>query len=275
MNPTLIGGTGKTGRRVVARLQDRGVPVRVANRPGFDWNDRSTWPAAVDGVDAAYVTYAPDLAFPGGPEAVSGLAELAARNGVRRLVLLSGRGEPEALRAEQLFAAAAARYGAEWGVVRSAFFMQNFSESFLAQPLAAGEIGFPADEVREPFVDADDVADVATAMLQGAAPRGVVHEVTGPRLMTFEEATGEVAAATGSPIVYRRLTTEAFVDELVEAGLPAEEAEGVGGLFAEVLDGRNASATDGVRQVLGRQPRDFSTFAETAAADGAWSVRPD
>jgi len=276
MNPTLvIGGTGKTGRRVVARLQNQGLPVRVANRPSFDWNEPSTWPAAVEGVSAAYVTYAPDLVFPGGPEAVSELAELAARNGVRRLVLLSGRGEPEAFRAEQLFAAAAERYGAEWGVVRSAFFMQNFSESFLAGSLAAGDVGFPADGVREPFVDADDIAEVATAVLQGAAPSGVVHEVTGPRLMTFEEATQEVATATGRPIDYRLLTTEGFVEELVTAGLPPEEAEGVGGLFADVLDGRNESATDGVRRVLGREPRDFATFAAAAAAEGAWSVRPD
>ncbi len=59
----VLGGTGKTGRRIVERLVNRGVPTRVASRsadPSFDWNDQSTWDAALDGVTAVYVSYAPD-----------------------------------------------------------------------------------------------------------------------------------------------------------------------------------------------------------------------
>ena len=124
----VLGGTGKTGRRVVERLRARGVAVRVGSRAlPFDWNDRSTWAAALDGVSAAYISYYPDLAIDGAPDAVGAFARLAAERGVQRLVLLSGRGEPEAQRAERAVQAA----GAEWTVVRCSWFAQNFSESFM------------------------------------------------------------------------------------------------------------------------------------------------
>jgi uncharacterized protein YbjT (DUF2867 family) len=103
--PTLVlAGTGKTGRRVVQRLQARGRPVRIgtpSSAPSFDWNDPATWPVALDGVGAVYVAYYPDLAVPGAVEAVRSFAELAVGSGVPRLALLSGRGEPEAERAER------------------------------------------------------------------------------------------------------------------------------------------------------------------------------
>jgi uncharacterized protein YbjT (DUF2867 family) len=105
MNTTLvIGGNGKTGGRVANRLEMRGIEVRRASRSSeipFDWEDRSTWAPALRGAAAAYVTYYPDLAVPGAADAIDELASLAVAAGLRRLVLLSGRGEPEAQRAEQ------------------------------------------------------------------------------------------------------------------------------------------------------------------------------
>ena len=129
----IIGGTGKTGRRVASRLQDRGLPVTSLSRPEFDWADPTTWSSVEQPAETAYVTYYPDLAIPGAPEAVAEVVERMARSGVRRFVLLSGRGEPEAQRAEEKLAEVAERYGADWGVVRCAFFMQNFDESLFAE----------------------------------------------------------------------------------------------------------------------------------------------
>ena len=43
-------------------------------------------------------------------------------------------------------------------------------------------------------------------------------------------------------------------------------------LFTEVLDGRNASLTDGVQQALGRPPRDFAAYVADAARAGAWEL---
>jgi len=266
----LIGGTGKTGRRVAARLHDRGLPVRSLSRPEFDWADRSTWSSVEVPADAAYVAYAPDVAFPGAPDAVRDVVERLARAGVRRIVLLSGRGEPEAERAEGLLAEVAEQHGVDWGVVRCAFFMQNFDESLFQPPLAAGHLAFVAGEVREAFVDAEDIADVAVGLMVGEVAPNRAYELTGPRLMTFAEATAEIAEASGREIGYQQVSGEALAADLVRAGLTTEEAHGLAQLFDHILDGHNASLATGVPDALGRAPRDFREYAARAAAAGAW-----
>jgi len=250
MTTLVLGATGKTGRRICSRLD--GDVRRASRTTGFDWNDRSTWPAMVAGVDAAYISYYPDLSLPGAAETVEAFAQLAAAAGVKRLVLLSGRGEPEAQRAEQLVAAA----GTDWTVVRCSWFAQNFSEDFLAAAVAGGEVRLPATDVPEPFVDAEDIADVAVAALTQDGHHGQVYELTGPRALRFSEVVAEIAAASGRRMTFSAVPLEEFV-----AASPQELQELVGFLFGELLDGRNAAPQDGVLRALGRAPRDFGEFA--------------
>ena len=269
-SPILItNGTGKTGRRVAARLQERGVPVRIGSRggtPPFDWEARSTWAPALDGTRAAYVSFFPDLAVPGAPEAIAELARVALAGGTRRLVLLSGRGEPEAQRSEQELIAA----GTEWTVVRCSWFAQNFSEGHFLEPVLAGELALPVDGVLEPFVDVEDVADVAAAALIEDGHDGEVYELTGPRLLTFADAAGEIGAAAGRSVRFAPVTEREFADGLAHHGAPADVISLLRYLFTVVLDGRNASLADGVQRALGRPPRDFREYATAAAAAGAW-----
>jgi uncharacterized protein YbjT (DUF2867 family) len=265
--PTLLlGGTGKTGRRVAERLTARGLPVRIGSRSGeppFDWENRATWAPVLEGVGAVYITYFPDLAFPGAVETVDALSKLAVSKGVRRLVLLSGRGEEEARAAEQ----AVENAGAEWTIVRCSWFNQNFSESFLLEPVLSGEIALPTGDAAEPFVDADDIADVAVAALTGDGHAGQIYELTGPRLLTFSDAAAEISKATNRDVRYVPVTAEQYTAVLQEIGLPVEFVE----LFTQILDGRNAYLTDGVQRALGREPRDFSDYARDAAATGVWA----
>ncbi|MFV5995726.1 NmrA family transcriptional regulator [Streptomyces sp. NPDC056231] len=266
-------GTGKTGRRVVERLAARGVPVRAGSRSGevrFDWADEASWAPALRGVDAAYVAYYPDLAAPGAPEAMAAFGRIAVENGVHRLVLLSGRGEPQAVVAEEKLRGAAA--GATLTVVRSAFFAQNFSEGALLDGVFGGEVVFPAGLTAEPFVDADDLADVVVAALTEEGHGGLVHELTGPRLLTFDEVASELTRAVGREVRYVPVTESQYASALEEFGVPGAEAGFLAELFAMLLDGHNASTTDGVERVLGRAPKDFGTFAREAAEDGAWTV---
>jgi len=267
----VLGGTGKTGRRVVSRLRDRGVAVRVGSRggePPFDWNDPGTWAPALRGTSAAYVSYFPDVAVPGAPEAIAELARIAVAGGTRRLVLLSGRGEEEAQRAE----AAVQVSGADWTIVRCSWFSQNFSEDYLREPVLAGEVTLPVGDVPEPFVDADDIADVAVAALTDDRHIGRLYELTGPRLLTFADAVGEIGAATGRDIRFTRVSEQAYTAELAGYGVPADVVSLLRYLFGEVLDGRNAIVSDGVQRALGRPARDFREYARRAAAAGAWSA---
>ena len=268
----VLGANGTTGSRVASRLVARGVPVRAGSRSGeppFDWADDSTWPAVLDGVGAAYLVYYPDLVAPEALGRVSRFAERAAAGGVGRLVLLSGRGEEAAQKAEQAVMAA----GASWTIVRSAFFAQNFSEKGFEDFIRSGTVTVPAPETGEPFVDAEDIADVVVAALTGDRHAGEVYEVTGPRLLRFDAAVAEIAAAARRPIAYERVTPAEFVAGMVGQGVPEEEAQVFAEIFDTVLDGRNAHLADGVQRALGRPPRDFAEYAAATAATGVWAAR--
>lgn len=269
----VIGGTGKTGRRVAQRLTALGVPIRLGTRSGevpFDWEHPETWEPVLDGVGSAYLTYLPDAAAPGAADTISAFSALAVARGVQRLVLLSGRGEPEAQRGEQ----AVQRSGASWTVLRASWFDQNFSEGLFLPAVLAGEVALPVGDVLEPFVDVDDIAEVAVAALTGPGHEAQVYEMTGPRLMTFADAVEEVARASSRPVAFRTIALEDFEAGLVAAEVPAEVVDLTRYLFTEVLDGRNASLGDGVQRALGRQPRDLADYARDAAAAGAWDQAP-
>jgi uncharacterized protein YbjT (DUF2867 family) len=266
----VLGATGKTGRRIVERLRARGLPTRIGSRSGeppFDWEDPATWSPALQGVESAYVTYYPDLAVPGSVEAVRSFADLALANGVPRLVLLSGRGEPGAELAEQ----AVRDSGAELTILRSSWFSQNFSESYFLDQVLTGEVALPAGDTPEPFVDADDIADIAVAALTEEGHVGELYELTGPRLLTFAKTVEEIARATGRDIRYVPVPLDAFASALREQGAPDEVVELITYVFGEVLDGRNTRLTDGVQRALGREPRDFRDYARDAAASGVWN----
>ncbi|WP_030435700.1 NmrA family transcriptional regulator [Actinoplanes subtropicus] len=266
----VIGGTGKTGRRVVDRLGARGLRGRVGSRPAFDRNaDPATWTPLLQGVTAAYVTYYPDVAFPGAAESIAAFARLAGDAGVRRLVLLSGRGEEEAERSER----GVRESGLEWTVVRSTWFAQDFTEHFLLPPVLAGVIPLPTD-APEPFVDLADVADVVVAALTADGHRGRTYELTGPRPVTFTEAADLIAAASGRPVRFARVTTEECAARMTAEGVPPGEAAELAALFERILDGRNAHPTDDVKRVTGHEARDFRDFRDfvrTAAATGIWN----
>ncbi|MEV5972451.1 NmrA family NAD(P)-binding protein [Streptomyces sp. NPDC051921] len=264
----VTGATGKTGRRVARGLEERGARVLAGSRGGptrFDWEDPATWGPALAGADAAFVNYYPDLAAPGAEEAMRTFGGLAAAHGVRRLTLLSGRGEPEAVRAEQALRAA----GVELTVVRAAFFAQNFDEGLLAEGVAAGVIAFPAGDTAEPFVDVDDLAEVVVETLVQDGQAGLVHELTGPRALTFAEVAAELSRASGREVAYVPMGEVEFAGMLAGFGMPEPEAAWLAALFTTLLDGHNTPVTDGVKRVLGREPRDFSAYADRAFGPAA------
>ncbi|MEL6432005.1 MAG: NAD(P)H-binding protein [Planctomycetota bacterium] len=268
--PTLvIAATGKTGRRVADRLEAAGRPVRRGSRSAetpFDWDDPTTWAPALAGVGAAYIVYSPDLAVPSAPGAIEAFVALARAQGLERLVLLSGRGEEEAQRCERIVQES----GLEWTVVRASWFAQNFDEGAFLPMVQAGQVALPADAVREPFIDIDDIADVATAALLEDRHVGQVYEVTGPRLITFGDAVRELSEAAGRTIEFVTIPREAFLAGLGDAGLDVPHVELLDYLFTTVLDGRNERTTDGVERALGRPARDFEDYARAAAARGAF-----
>lgn len=265
----VLGGSGKTGRRIVQRLRSRSVPTRVASRsstPSFDWNKPEHWGEVLDGVTSAYISYSPDLAIPGATESIQLFVDEAVKHGVTRLVLLSGRGEEEAQACEKIVQAA----DIEWTVVRSSWFMQNFSEGEFLQLVLGGTIALPAADVPEPFIDINDIADVAVAALTEPGHACEIYEVTGPRLLTFTDLATEISKAAGRDVEFVQVPAEAFAQGVAESGIPEDIAWLLNYLFDSVLDGRNAYVGDGVQRALGRDPADFGEFTRRIAARGVW-----
>jgi len=265
----VLGGTGKTGRRIAERLEARAIPTRIGSRsavPAFDWNNEAGWDDCLAGVESAYINYAPDLAIPGATDSIQAFVDRAKRHGVKRLVLLSGRGEAEAQACERIVQDS----GIDWTIVRSSWFNQNFSEGAFVEMVQAGQITLPAADTPEPFVDVDDIADVAVAALTAEGHTGEVYEVTGPRLLSFADVAAEISRASRRNVDFVPVPHDAFVAGAVESGAPKDVVWMLDYLFSTVLDGRNGHLTDGVQRALGRAPKDFSDYAREVAATGLW-----
>lgn len=259
----VIAASGKTGRRVADRLEERGVEVRRGSRsgsPAFDWGDRAGWDAALAGIDAAYVVYTPDLAVPGAGDDLEAFVTAARRAGVRKLVLLSGRGEPEARACERIVEGS----GLAWTVVRAGWFAQNFSEGEFAPMVESGVIALPDVGALEPFVDVDDIAEIAAAALVDAKHDGQIYEVTGPELMSYADVAEAISAATGRAVRYEPVEDGAFFAGLEAAGIPAGYRDLLAYLFEISRSGVNTRVTDGVERALGRPAGSFGAFAERA-----------
>lgn len=257
----VIGGTGKTGRRVVDRLTALGHPVRIGSRSGqppFTWEDPATWKPALDGADRIYIVH-PDPFQPDYAEQIGALARAAADCGARRLVLLSGRGDSASQTSEENIKLP----GVEWTVVRAGWFNQNFSEAFFLDAVRAGELALPAGDWTEGFIDADDIADVAVAALTEDRHHGKTYELSGPRLLSFTDIAAELSTATGRHITYTPLTPQPS---------PADEPDIMAEVFASDPAAPHRQLAHGVQQALGREPKDFSQYARETAATGIWNA---
>jgi uncharacterized protein YbjT (DUF2867 family) len=269
----ILGGKGKTGSRVVERLRNLGYSnIRIGSRseiPAFDWENQETWLEVIKDVATVYITFQPDLAIPTALETIKRFTTIANENGIKKMVLLSGRGEKEAQLCEQVVMEIAQK----WTIVRASWFNQNFSESVFLEPILAGHVALPRAEALEPFTDANDIADVVVQAIIDEKHNGQIYELTGPRLMTIPQAIAEISDACGRKIQFQALTLEENVQLLRSYQLPEDYIWLVNYLFAEVLDGRNASISSDIEKVLGRKATDFSEYAKVTAASGVWDTK--
>ncbi|MBL4709513.1 MAG: NAD(P)H-binding protein [Flavobacteriales bacterium] len=270
-NILVIGGTGKTGRKIAARLQRLNHKVRIGSRnaqPAFDWENQATWATALEGMDKVYISFQPDLAVPGALEAIENLVNEAKKQGVKKMVLLSGKGEREAELCEQVLI----HSGLDYTIVRASWFMQNFSESFFLDPILAGHVALPKPEAKVPYVDTDDIADVAVEALLHSIHNGEIYELTGARLLTFEEVIDAIAVASNREIQFTPISINAYTKMMEELKVPADYIWLINYLFTEVLavEGNDVITND-IEKVLGRKPKSFAEYVSENAANGVWN----
>ncbi|MCE7006009.1 NAD(P)H-binding protein [Kibdelosporangium philippinense] len=271
MTILVLGATGKTGSRLVRTLVAGGSQVRAASRSGsvpFDWSLPSTWEPALAGVRAVY------LLAPQDPAAASVFVKQAVQAGVTRFVALSGRAIdqfPGYFLGMTAAEEAARDSGAEWTIIRPNNFNQNFSASDIwASALRAGSLGLPMDATPEPFIDAQDIADVAAVLLTSDGHHGQVYDLSGPRGITFADAVAKIGAATGRSMEFVEVTAAEYRASLLAEGASEEVAAELNALYDGMKAGLYTVPADGVQRVLGREPIDFDTYVARAAAEGAW-----
>jgi uncharacterized protein YbjT (DUF2867 family) len=266
----IIGKNGKTGVRVNQRLQTLGYSTRAVSRstsPTFDWENSATWRSAIEGTSMAYVTYQPDLAMPNAEAAIKEFLRIAADAGLEHVVLLSGRGEEGAQNAEEALKAS----GISWNIVRASWFAQNFSESFMLEGILDGELVLPAEDIVEPFIDVDDIADVVVATLTEPSLHNKLFEVTGPRGLTFAQCIEEISEIIGYQIKYTSIPVDSYINALKEQGVPEDLQWLLRELFTVVFDGRNCRVMSGVEDALGRPATDFKSYIEKTIVSGVWN----
>jgi ergot alkaloid biosynthesis protein len=273
----VIGGTGKTGGRLIERLGEEGWTARCASRsakapPGvtgvaFDWYDAKKHDAALAGVDRIY------LVAPVGsndPIAVmEPFIERAIGRGVRRFVLLSSSLIEEGGPAMGSVHALLHRRAPEWAVLRPSWFMENFSAGqHLATIRDEDAIYSAADDGLTPFIAVDDIAEVAFRALtnEEAANDGLV--LTGPVALSYDEAAAIIGAARGRAVRHVRLTGEELTARFEAFGLSHDYAVMLAGLDRAIATGAEARTTPIVARLTGRSPRSLVDFAARNAS--AW-----
>ncbi len=270
-NILVIGGTGKTGRRVVEQLQKKGIEPRVGSRsatPSFDWDNKDTWVEALNGIERMYVTYYPDLAVPGAKEAIQSLTYLAKELGVKKMVLLSGKGETEAEACEKIVMDS----GMNYTIVRASWFNQNWSESFFLEPILSGEVALPMSDVLIPFVDANDIAEVAATVLLDDTYNGEIIEVTGPELITFKDIVDIISKTSNRSLNFYDITLGQYVDGMKQMQIPNDVVWLIEYLFSHVLTNpKNQLVVNDIERVLGRKAKTFLEYAQETSKTGIWS----
>lgn len=262
----VTGASGNVGRHVVAGLRERGHTVRGLHR-------RPAGPDTVRGdltdpgsLDAAFlgVTGFSLLVLPGVDAAA--VLDVARRRGVRRVVLISSGAvvdgvdeQPNPVAAMHAVAERAVREsGLAWTILRPRWFAAN--SLWWAPALRAGRPvrGAYPDAVSAPIHEAD-IAEVAVAALAGAGQDGSVHVLTGPEILTQAEQVRVLAAVTGRPAEFERITSEqARADLLRSAPAPVVDT-----LLAQQagLTAADIRLSDAVEAVTGHRPRTFRQWA--------------
>lgn len=267
----VLGANGKTGRKVAEILESRGEDVVRGSRqasPPFDWHQPEAWSKVLQGAERMYISYHPDLAVPGALEAIEKLVEVARTEGLQKLVLLSGKGEKEAELCEQVII----NSGIDYTIVRASWFNQNFSESFFLPAILSGDVALPMAQAKVPYVDTDDIAAVVAKVLMEAEHNGQIYELTGPRLLTFQQVMEEIAVASGRSISFTPISLPAYISMLEDLRVEKDFIWLIQYLFTEVLlEPKNAMLSADIRKVLGRSPKDFRQFAKEQAALGTWT----
>ncbi|AQW48166.1 NAD(P)H-binding protein [Streptomyces violaceusniger] len=275
----VLGATGNTGSKVLRMARAQGARALAATRRPesaaaaeageavrFDWHDPAGHAAALDGVERIYLVSPLGVAEP--RPVVEPFLNTAVAQGVRRVVLLSSSAVPDAPTGLGALHTLVKESVPEWAVLRPSWFMQNFTgDHAVAHAIRGdGEIVTATGDGKVAFVDATDIAAVATRALLDGRPHNTDHVITGPEALGYAEAARIVTEVSGRPARHVAVETAELRERLKAIGIPPEFAAVLAGLDEDIRHGAEDRTTDTVQRVTGRAPRSFRAFAEAHRA---------
>ncbi|MEV7007760.1 NAD(P)H-binding protein [Streptosporangium sp. NPDC051022] len=267
----VTGATGNVGRALVRMLTEAGQHVTAVARRiepadvpagaravAADLGDADSLSAALSGAKTLFLLVA--------GEDPAGVLAKAKAAGVTKVVLLSSQGvgtRPGAYAHAAGFEQAVAASGLEFTVLRSGGMASNalaWAEPIRAHRTAAA----PFAEVGLPFIDPDDVAAVAAAVLTGDGHDGATYVLTGPAPTTPRQRAEAIGQAIGEPVTFVEQTREQAHAQM-SAFMPAPVVEGTLSILGEPTESEQAVSPD-VERVLGRPAAPFTAWATRNAA---------
>jgi uncharacterized protein YbjT (DUF2867 family) len=277
----VLGSTGKVGHALTQQLLQAGEQVRAATRnpdgfvptPGvepvlFDYTDPSTFEPALETCNRVFLLE-PQPSLPAAPYTfMAPFIEAAGRNRCKIVLMSSASVEFDSNDPLHPVEEAVLRSGRPFVILRPNWFMDNFHTLWLDPIAQASIIPLPAGDSRTSFVDSRDIATAASAALRGDHLNGSTFTLTGPQALTYAEAAATLSTIIGRRIDYVPLEDDAFVQSLLKAGLPLDDAKYITGLFGPTRDGAAAGISLDVEKLTGQPPRTFAQYARDHAS--AW-----
>ncbi|MBY8289663.1 SDR family oxidoreductase [Vibrio fluvialis] len=268
MNKVLVlGASGHVGQPLVAELLAKGEKVKAASRSGqafgaaegvvFDFADPTTFDAAFDGVDRAYVM------LPGGYVESKALLEPVIQAAAERNVKVVfqsvlGVDADDSIPYRQV-EIALENSGVPYVILRPNWFADNF-HTYWKAGIDQGVIGVPAGEGKSSFIDVRDIASSAAAALTTNRFDNQAFNLTGPEALSYAQAAQKISAALGKPVAYQAMEEGAFCDLLKSVGVPADYAEFLTSIFYPVREGWTAGVSDAVATLTGKAPRSLDEY---------------
>jgi NAD(P)H dehydrogenase (quinone) len=133
-------------------------------------------------------------------------------------------------------------------------------------PMFAGEnvledgIFFPAGAGKTPFLPRTEMAEAAAIVLTTAGHENKEYAIAAETAYSFEEIAGLLSDITGKPVNYHKPDADAYIAQLVKAGVPKDNAAFFAGFGKAIGNGEFDTHRSDLKQLLGRSPVSLEDF---------------
>ncbi|MEL7071045.1 MAG: SDR family oxidoreductase [Cyanobacteria bacterium J06581_3] len=150
--------------------------------------------------------------------------------------------------------------GLPYTILRPNSFYQNMLWS-AGSIKESGQFYLPFGDAKQSLVDVRDLMAVAAKILTEPGHTGKIYELTGPEGLSYNEIASRLGDVIGKEVTYVPLTSEAYLNGMIESGIPEWTATVLAELYDVFATGEFATTNDNIQKILGKVPNSFDTWA--------------